>query len=178
MQRFLPVLLVVTLSGAAALRAQSNPLATDARADYETVKRYFLQSAAMMPAGSYAFKPTPEVRSFGQLVAHVADDQYNLCAPVKGETRQPAYAELEHTLTTKAELVAALQQAFAYCDGAYALLTDAAAADKVRFGGRERPKLSMLNWNTWHTWEHYGNVVVYLRLKGLVPPSSAQVRLP
>ena len=136
------------------------------------VRDYFIRSAELMPEGSYGFKPVPGVRSFGQQVAHVADDQYNLCSAVKGETRTGAYSELEHTLTAKADLVAALKKAFVYCDGAYDALTDASAAEIVKFGKTDRPKLSMLTWNTWHTWEHYGNVVVYLRLKGLVPPSS------
>lgn len=68
--------------------------------------------------------------------------------------------------------MAALKQAFAYCDAAYDAVTDASAADLVKFNQASRPKLSMLNWNTWHTYDHYGNVVVYLRIKGLVPPSS------
>jgi uncharacterized damage-inducible protein DinB len=169
-------MLAVTLACGAALRAQSNPLSVDARKDYTTVRDYFIRSAEKMPEASYGFKPTPEVRSFGQLVAHVADDQYNLCSPVKGETRQAAYSELENTLTAKSDLLAALKKAFAYCDGAYGSLTDGSAADMVKFNKSTRPKLSMLNWNTWHTWEHYGNVVVYMRLKGLVPPSSETKR--
>jgi hypothetical protein len=72
----------------------------------------------------------------------------------------------------KADLVAALETAFAYCDTAYDALTDASGADVVA-GGKTR--FAMLNWNLWHTWEHYGNVVVYLRMKGLVPPSSEGV---
>lgn len=166
------MMLAVALADAAALQAQSNPLCSDAKADYARVRDYFIRSAEKMPEASYGFKPAPEVRSFAQQVAHVADHQYNLCAPVKGETRQAAYSELENTLTTKSELIPALKTAFAYCDGAYDSLTDASAADIVKFFKSSRPKLSMLNWNTRHTWEHYGNVVVYLRMKGVVPPSS------
>ena len=65
--------------------------------------------------------------------------------------------------------MAALRRAFAYCDGAYDALTDASGAEMARPG---KTRFAMLNWNLWHTWEHYGNVVVYLRMKGLVPPSS------
>jgi uncharacterized damage-inducible protein DinB len=122
-----------------------------------------------MPEVEYGFRPSPDVRSFGQQVAHVADDQYNLCAPAKGETRQAAYTGIEKTLSAKTELVAALKAAFRYCDGAYDALTDASGVQMVPSG---RTRFAMLNWNLWHTWEHYGNVVVYLRLKGLVPPSS------
>jgi uncharacterized damage-inducible protein DinB len=172
MNRLSVMVLAMTLAGGTACRAQSNPLSAGVKADYTNIRNYFIRAAEKMPEASYGFKPTPEVRSFGQQVAHVADDQYNLCAPVKGETRQAAYTALEDTLSAKADLLAALKQAFAYCDGAYDALTDATAADMVTFGKSSRTKMSMLNWNVWHTWEHYGNVVVYLRLKGLVPPSS------
>jgi uncharacterized damage-inducible protein DinB len=165
---FIAVALVSTI----ALQAQSNPLSADAKADYATVRDYIIRSAQKMPEANYAFKPAPEVRTFGQIIAHVADDQYNLCAPVKGETRQAAYSEIEKTLSAKSDLVAALKKAFAYCDGAYDSLTDASAADVVKFFKTSRPKLSMLNWNTWHTWEHYGNIVVYMRIKGVVPASA------
>jgi uncharacterized damage-inducible protein DinB len=176
MNRFSAMVLAMTLASGAACRAQSNPLSAGVKADYANIRNYFIRAAEKMPAESYGFKPAPEVRSFGQQVAHVADDQYNLCAPAKGETRKAAYTALEDTLSAKAELVAALKQAFAYCDGAYDSLTDATAADMVKFGKASRTKMSMLNWNVWHTWEHYGNVVVYLRLKGLVPPSSERKR--
>jgi uncharacterized damage-inducible protein DinB len=167
------VLLAVALP---ALDAQSNRLSADVKADYVSVRDYFIRSAEKMPAAGYAFKPSPDVRAFGQLVAHVADDQYNLCAPVKGETRHAAYSDIEHTLTAKADLVAALRKAFAYCDGAYDSLTDASAGDMVKFFKSDKTKFSMLNWNIWHTWEHYGNAVVYLRMNGLVPPSSEKLR--
>jgi len=172
MKKLSIIVLQVILGCTTASQAQSNPLSTDVKADYVTVKDYFLRSAEKMPETSYSFKPTPDVRSFGQLVAHVADDQYNLCSPVKGETRHAAYSEIEHTLTTKIDLVAALKKAFAYCDTAYDSLTDASAADIVKFGNRNKTKFEMLNWNLWHTWEHYGNAVTYLRLNNLIPPSS------
>ncbi len=170
MRRIFVALIIAVAGGRAFARAQSMSPSADVRRDYETVRDYFIRAAEKMPDAEYAFKPTPEVRSFGQQVAHVADDQYNLCAPAKGETRKAAYTEIESTLSRKTDLVAALKEAFAYCDGAYAALTDASAAEPSARSGKTR--FEMLNWNLWHTWEHYGNVVVYLRLKGLVPPSS------
>jgi uncharacterized damage-inducible protein DinB len=166
------VLTMVMIGGGATAQAQESPLSAGLRADYRTVRDYFIRAAEEMPESDYGFRPTPEVRSFGQQVAHVADDQYNLCAPAKGETRQAPYRDIETTLSTKADLVAALRGAFAYCDGAYDALTDAAGAGPVTSGPGARTRFGMLNWNLWHTWEHYGNVVVYLRIKGLVPPSS------
>jgi len=85
-------------------------------------------------------KPSPDVRSFAQQVAHVADDQYNLCAPAKGETRKAAYTEIENTLSKKTDLVDALKKAFAYCDGAYEALTDVSGVETVKFGNSSRTR--------------------------------------
>ena len=170
--------LVCLLStGAGPLWGQSNPLSADVKRDYTNIKGFFIRAAEKMPEENYGFKPSPDVRSFGQQVAHVADDQYNLCSPAKGETRKASYTQIEDTLSKKADLVAALKEAFAYCDGAYDALTDASGAELVKFGKGERTRFAMLNWNLWHTWEHYGNVVVYLRMKGLVPPTSERMQM-
>ncbi len=176
MNRSLLIALTIAIGGCGALWAQSNPLSTDVKRDYQSVRDYFIRAAEKMPEADYGFKPSPDVRSFGQQVAHVADDQYNLCAPAKGETRKAAYTEIEDTLSKKAELIAALKGAFAYCDGAYDALTDASGAEIVKTMKGGRARFGMLNWNLWHTWEHYGNVVVYLRMKGLVPPSSERMQ--
>ena len=151
-------------------------LTADVRTDYQRVRDYFIRAAEKMPESEYAFRPTPDVRSFAQQVAHVADDQYNLCSPARGEKRNAAYTAIEDSLSTKAQLLPALKAAFAYCDGAYDALTDAEGAEPSLVKNRNR--FSMLNWNLWHTWEHYGNVVVYLRMKGLVPPSSEKSQPP
>lgn len=164
----LALLLAMTRDGASAPTA--NPLSSEVASDYRAVRDYFIKAAEEMPESEYGFKPSPAVRTFAQQVAHVADDQYNLCAPARGETRKAAYTEIEKTLSTKAELIPALKAAFAYCDAAYDALTDNGGTEMV--GAQRRTKFGMLNWNMWHTWEHYGNIVVYLRIKGLVPPSS------
>jgi uncharacterized damage-inducible protein DinB len=153
------------------LPAQTAPIITEIRRDYTAVRDFFLQAAEEMPDSLYSFRPTPAVRTFARQVAHVADDQYNLCSRARGEVRHAAYTAIEDSLSTKHALLVALQGAFAYCDTAYATLTQA-TADLPTPGGKGRTRLGYLNWNMWHTWEHYGNVVVYLRLNGLVPPSS------
>lgn len=163
--------------GTCPLWAQGSPLSNDLKGDYKNVRDFFIRAAEKMPEENYGFKPSPDVRTFGQQVAHVADDQYNLCAPAKGETRKAAYTHIEDTLSKKADLVAALKEAFAYCDGAYDALSDASGTEIVKFGTTGRTRFAMLNWNLWHTWEHYGNVVVYLRMKGLVPPSSEMMQM-
>ena len=172
MYRALAIALAIAVTAGGALRAQSSRLSADVKRDYKNVRDYFTRAAEEMPEADYGFKPSPDVRSFGQQVAHVADDQYNLCAPAKGETRKAAYTDIESRLSKKEDLVGALKEAFAYCDGAYDALTDASGAEIVEFAKMDKTRFAMLNWNLWHTWEHYGNVVVYLRMKGIVPPSS------
>jgi uncharacterized damage-inducible protein DinB len=164
--------LTPTLTRNGALMAQSSPFSADLKGDYKTVRDYFIRAAEKMPEADYSFKPSPDVRTFAQQVAHVADDQYNLCSPAKGEIRKAPYSDIEHRLSTKADLLPALKDAFSYCDGAYDALTDPSGAEIIKTNKGPRTRFYMLNWDLWHTWEHYGNIVVYLRMKGLVPPSS------
>jgi uncharacterized damage-inducible protein DinB len=96
--------------------------------------------------------------------------QYRFCSPVLGE-KDPGL-KIEQTKTSKADLIAALKGAFAYCDKAYDGMTDASAAQMVKFFGSDMPKLSVLSFNCMHASEHYGNLVTYMRLKNIVPPSS------
>ncbi|MDQ6704661.1 MAG: DinB family protein, partial [Acidobacteriota bacterium] len=118
-----------------------------------------------MPEENYSFKPTPDVRSFGQLVGHVADAQFLFCSGVLGEKNPtPGY---EKGKTAKADLVQAMKDGFAYCDKAYDGMTDAQAAQMTKFFGRDQTKITLLSFNTAHDNEHYGNIVTYMRLKGL-----------
>lgn len=149
---------------------QSNPLSADAKGLYMLTINNVTKAADKVPEDQYSFKPTPEVRSFGQLIGHVADAQYLFCSAAKGETN-PAKG-IEKSKTTKADLVAALKEAVAYCTAVYDGLTDEAASGKVKFFGREQTKLGVLSFNSVHNYEHYGNLVTYMRLKGIVPPSS------
>jgi uncharacterized damage-inducible protein DinB len=128
------------------------------------------RAAEKMPEEQYAFKPDPASRSFGQILGHIADAGYLFCSTVLGES-SPSPG-IEKTKTTKAELRAALHDAFSYCNRAYDALTDASANETVTAFGQERNKLGALWFNASHNLEHYGNLVVYMRLKGIVPPSS------
>ena len=161
---------ILVLGTALAAFGQSEFIA-DAKAFHDMTKGNILKAADKMPEDHYSFKPTPEVRSFGQLIGHIADAQYGICG--RAGTMQKPAGSIEKTKTSKADLVAALKEAIAGCDAVYTALTDAQAAEKVKFiGGAERTKLSVLQFNTVHNYEHYGNIVTYMRLKGLVPPSS------
>ena len=151
------------------LFAQAHPLSADAKALWTGIKNNNLKAAEKMPEAEYGFKPAPEVRTYGQLVAHIADANRLICGAAKGELYTPT---IEKTKTTKAEIVAALQESIAYCDALYDSMTDAEAMKLVKLFGRERTKAAALFMNVSHDNEHYGNQVTYLRIKGIVPPSS------
>ncbi len=163
-------LLICLLAPAAIALAQDNPLSAFNKRGYGQLKVWVLGSAEKMPEENYDFKPTDAVRSFGQVVGHVADAQYLFCSVVLGE-KNPA-PKIEQTKTSKADLITALKDAFAYCDKAYDGMTDAAGVEKVKLFGGDTPRLSVLTVNCMHSAEHYGNLVVYMRLKNIVPPSS------
>jgi uncharacterized damage-inducible protein DinB len=148
----------------------ADPLVAGQKALYEGTKNNLTRSAEKMPEQDYSFKPTPEVRSFGELVGHLADYQYVFCSAAAGE--KPPVSGIEETKHSKAELIQALKEGFAYCDKVYAGITDAKLADMVKLEGRSMAVLTALTVNTSHNNEHYGNMVTYLRMKGLVPPSS------
>lgn len=150
------------------LQAAENPFSEDARQTYALIKGSILKAADKMPADGYAFRSVAEVRTFGEMIAHVADGQVMMCGMVKGES-PTANAR---TKKTKAELVIALKASFDYCDPIYATMTDAAGAGMLKWARWDMTKLGLLNWNISHDNEMYGIIGAFLRLKGLVPPSS------
>jgi uncharacterized damage-inducible protein DinB len=181
MRTLLRTLLICLLAPAAALAqenppkaavvpAPDNPLSAWNKFAYGRVKDILLRSAEKVPEENYNFKPTDAVRSFGQIVGHVADAQYLFCSIELGE-KNPA-PKIEQSKTSKADLIAALKDAFAYCDKAYDGMTDASATQMVKLFGNDAPKLDVLTVNNMHNMEHYGNLVTYMRLKNIVPPSS------
>ena len=137
------------------------------------VQDLIIRSAELMPEADYAFKPTPEVRSFGQLIAHVADANYFICSTVLGEANPSP--GVEKSKTSKADLAAALKGSYEYCSKAYAI-SDANTGTKIKLFGQEQTRLGGLLLNDTHNWEHYGNIITYLRLKGQVPPSSQPMK--
>jgi uncharacterized protein YciI/uncharacterized damage-inducible protein DinB len=181
MKKKLSTLLAIALTATAVSvsRAQSTAAAADPQAQtlkgfYNFNKRVILASAERMPAEQYGFKPTPEVRSFAELLGHVADGNYLICSPLKGEPN-PNKDEIQKTekaVKTKDDVIKALKASFNYCDTVFENLTDATLKETFREEGKDRPKASMATLNVYHGGEHYGNIVVYLRLKGITPPSS------
>jgi len=171
----LTLLLALPLAANAQQAAAAAPAASDAgvaglREQWRQVTAFVTAAAEQLPEADYAYKPVATVRSFGQLFGHVAGAQYMMCAAALGE---PARAEdaVEKAATTKAALVQALKESTAYCARAYAQPAAATAAMVELFGDRQS-RAQVLALNAVHNGEHYGNIVTYMRMKGLVPPSS------
>jgi uncharacterized damage-inducible protein DinB len=181
---------------AAAAQPPVDPVATALRTGFDGIARNVSESAAKMPEENFAFKPTPEVRSFGEILGHVANSHYSYCSRVKGE-KNPSAQDLEK-VTAKADLVKALNDSIDYCKAVYASMTDvkilqpvppvapatapAAQRGQAPAAGQApapRPAVpfNVLLQNVTHDWEHYGNLVTYLRLKGLVPPSTERSQM-
>jgi uncharacterized damage-inducible protein DinB len=141
---------------------------------YDGGAMMLLLSAVKMPEEFYGFKPTDADPGFGQMLAEVANWQYGNCSAVLGEKNPKP--KIDATKTSKADLIAALKDAFAYCGQAYDGMTDESAAQLVTFSGPmgpvPTPKQQLLNINMGLNSLHYGNLMIYMRLKNIVPPSS------
>jgi uncharacterized damage-inducible protein DinB len=174
MMRSISLLSIAALLGAAPANP-SAPTPTSAvaadRQIWAQVIGYVTAAAEQMPDSSYAYHPVPSVRTFGQLIAHIAGSQDMFCAMALGD-KVSASDVIEKTVTGKAALVAALKASIEHCQKAYAL-TDADAMKRtVKTFAGERSALWALLYNTVHDDEHYGNIVTYMRMLGMVPPSS------
>ena len=160
---------VIAMPSAAAAQA-ANPLTANAKLQFGALTGFVIRSAEKVPEDLYAFKATPEVRSMGQLFGHVADALFGMCATAGGS--KPPRAGIEKSVTAKAELVAALKEGVTYCNTVFDGMTDQKGTETVPFVFGPTPRLSVLYFAVTHTYEHYGNLVTYMRLKNIVPPSS------
>ena len=150
--------------------AGGNSAVSTARMLWEQPTQYITTVAEELPESTYAYRPTPEVRTFGQLIGHVAGAQYLFCAAALGDPPRQE-DDIEKTRTRKTDLVAALKASTQYCAKAYAQ-ADRTAQQPTKLFGQERTRLYALGLNANHNAEHYGNMVTYLRLNRIVPPSS------
>jgi hypothetical protein len=168
--RYAATLFALAVSGGCALRAQAPPsFVAEQKAAYTAVKNNLIRAAEKMPEENYGFKPAPEIRSFGELIAHIAG-QARACAMIRGGQR---VVEFDMTKTAKADLVAVLKTSFEECDAAWDAMNDTTAKETMAGRGGPQTKLSMLIARTiTHENEEYGYLAVYMRLKGVVPPSS------
>jgi uncharacterized damage-inducible protein DinB len=143
----------------------SNPLTTTLSIFRSNMQDKIMKSADAMPESKYSYRPTKDVRSFAEILNHVADISYILCSNVKGEAN-PATATAKRS---KPEIMAYLKGSFHYCDGVYSGFTDAHLNDPADFFGAKTNKMFILTQVGNHDALHYGNLVTYLRLNGLAP---------
>ena len=161
----------IILIAPAIARAQ-NPMMAAVKAQHDQVKGYLLKTAEAVPENLYSFRATPEVRTIAQLIGHVADGSAGICASATGE--KPPSLNAEKSMTTKAQLSKALAEALAFCDKVIAGMDDKRAMETTKFFvGGSSTRGMILAFNTAHNFEHYGNLVTYMRLNKIVPPSSA-----
>jgi uncharacterized damage-inducible protein DinB len=160
------------------LAAQTNPLSTWLRNAYTGNRNNIVRTAEKMPEENYGMRPgaQQEVRTFGQQLGHVANFNFLWCSQAKGEKNPNAGNDLAK-LTSKADLMKALNDAFTYCDSAYSALTDASGTEVIDItqeSGRQMrlPRMALLILNFGHNNEIYGSMVSYLRMKNIVPPAS------
>lgn len=150
--------------------AQGKALAGALATMHAGVTRNVVEAAEKTPESDYGFQATKDVRTFGGFVGHVANAEFSYCSRAKGEAN-PNKENFEK-VAGKAALVAGLKAAVAYCDGVYQAQTDASLAEMLPGGQAPQPRGQVLVQNISHSNEHYGNLVTYMRLKGLVPPST------
>ncbi len=169
-KRTLIAAIAVVLAAPLSLSAQ-NPLVQSLKGLFDITKTNIMATAEILDDEMYTFRPTDEVRSAGQILAHIADWQFNLCATAAGETN-PRPENFEETRTHKAEIIDALELGFAYCERVFAQTTDERAVAATDLFGSPNTVAGVLAFNSVHNYEHYGNLVTYMRIKGIVPPSS------
>jgi hypothetical protein len=164
------LVLLLVAAPSAALAQNPNPLTANAKVQFGALSGFVVRSAEKVPEGLYNFRPTAEVRTFSELFGHVADAMFSMCATAAGT--KPPRTGIEKT-TGKPLLVAALKEGISYCNSVYDGMTDQKGTETVPFVfGPNTPRLSVLYFVVTHTYEHYGNLVTYMRLNKIVPPSS------
>ncbi len=170
MRRFLFALTILGFGSIWMVQAQTpaTGMAGEVKQAYNTIKHNLVRSAEKMPEENYGFKPMPDMRSFAEVMDHVSDSQMRACSGLLGDGKTPNAAGK----TSKADVTAALNDAFAECDKAYDALTDANASEMIKAGRAQRTRMGALVGNYSHDNEQYGILTVYLRLKGVLPPSS------
>ena len=164
-------LALLPLLAASTAGAQTDAMAVALKGTHDMIKGNIIKSAEKMPEEQYSFQPTPEVRTYGRLLGHIANANYMICSRAAGE-KSPATEDVEKTRSSKTDLLAAVKASFEYCDGVYAKMTPEKSVEMIDFFGGKQPRLAVMAFNNGHNFEHYGNIVTYLRIKGIVPPSS------
>src|SRR4030095_5378810 len=169
MTRLASALLLSALVAAptAASAQNTHPLTATPKVQFGALSGFVVRSAEKVPEGLYNFRPVAEVRTMSQLFGHVADAMFSMCSTAAGTKPPRTGIEKE---TAKPLLVAALKEGISYCKRVYDGMTRQKGAETVPFVfGPNTPRLSVLYFVVTHTYEHYGNLVTYMRLNKIVP---------
>ena len=165
------VAVAVTLITLAPVLAQAQVVSSLANLHTFT-ERAITATAELVPEDLYDFRPSEDVRTLGQILAHIAFGNYQICSVAAGQDN-PNSENLEETRTSKAAIQETLADAFAYCEGIYENMNDTTGAEMVPFlGGQDFARSAVLAFNSTHNYEHYGNLVTYMRINGITPPTS------
>ena len=153
-------------------------LATSLQRGYAGIKTNFTAAAEKMPDADYGFKvgSTPEARTYGQLIAHIAQAQFGQCAGLKGVPNPMQGKNLEQELKTKADITKALAESYTLCDEAFAAVTDASATELVKAGPNEQTRAASMYGVIVHGNEIAGTAYAYLRSKNIVPPPTERAQ--
>ena len=168
--RRLALVSALILIPAVSFAQSANPLTANAKLQFGALTGLVLRSAEKVPEDTYSFRATPEVRSMAELFGHVADALFSMCSTAGGG--KPPRTGIEKAVTAKPALIAALKEGVSYCNTVFDGMTDQKGTETVPFYFGATPRLSVLYFSVTHTYEHYGNLVTYMRLKNIVPPSS------
>ncbi len=168
MVRIIGAAAFVCLSSAALYAQAGGSTSSDLKKSFAHVKENLMKSAEKMPDADYSFKPSPDIRSFAEVISHVVTSQSRTCSAAAGESKPVSVAGK----TSKADIVSALEESFEVCDNAYNSLTDANASETVKTARGEMTRMGLLVNNVAHDSEQYGLIAMYLRAKNLIPPSS------
>lgn len=180
MQRMHKLCVLIGMSAASTMAmAQAAPpagppppagLAVEVQRNYAAVKENIIKSAEKMPEEGYSYKPEPDIRVFARVVNHVTEAQVRSCGAVN-HTPADQLPKVPADTASKAEIVAALKASFAACDTAYGSATDANMVEVLSLGKASRTRAGLLWGNASHDNEQYATLALYLRLKGINPPS-------
>jgi uncharacterized damage-inducible protein DinB len=161
--------------------AGGKPFTDGVQRQFQQIQGLIMKSAEKVGEDLYSFKPTPDVRSLGGVIGHVADGNRLLCTAASGQgvdferimKGDFSAVQVHEKKTSKAEIIAALNETKAFCESVFAKIDDSTGLEPVPwFGGQKMAKLMILTQANSHTWEHYGNLVTYMRLKNIIPPTS------
>jgi uncharacterized damage-inducible protein DinB len=175
MKTFIAAALLFAIATTAGAQTSDMSYSGTVTRSWQRISRLVTASAEAMPEAHYAFKPSPDVRTFGELIGHLAEEHFMICAGMKGE-KNPKEGVAFEKIGAKADLIKALNESNAYCNAAFSAAKDEPKTIQPAAPGRRDTPFSSMVLNVTHDSEHYGNIVTYLRMKGVVPPSSQPSR--